>query len=162
MLVVFTKSTSHGRCTVGTKYKCIFNINRTSILSTIETAIQTFHVYGYEDISYHRDELQEQKKFLQRIPSLLLSDKEDHDTGWYYLGTFVYDISKSILGTKGLVNFPILKHSSQDPNIPPLRILLLQINPIIPGVTTDATTAKYLYSCMYRFRVHGEPSLASY
>ena len=72
------------------------------------------------------------------------------------------DISKSILGTNRLVNFPILKHSSQVSKIPPLRFLQLQIDPIIPGVMTDTTTAKYLYSCMYRFRVHGEPSLASY
>ena len=69
------------------------NVSSVSIehpfISTIETAIQTFHVYGHEDISYHDDEPQEQQKFLQGIPSLLLSDntttKEDHDTGWYYL-----------------------------------------------------------------------------
>jgi Sad1 / UNC-like C-terminal len=126
-------------------------------LSTTDTAIQTFHVYGHEDISTNRDE-QKQQQFLKHIPNLLSDNSTKQDDGWYYLGTFVYDISKSIPGTNGLVDFPISKENNPDSPIPPLRILRLHIDPIMDTTTTKS---KYQYSCLYRLRVYGEPSSSS-
>jgi hypothetical protein len=131
-------------------------------LSTTETAIQTFHVYGHEDITLHH--VEQQQQFLHRIPTLLSNHSNSEEDGWYYLGTFEYDISKSILGTNGLVNFPILlTNGDGNVSIPPLRILRLHIDPVNPveDETGTVTPSKYQYSCLYRFRVHGEPSSSS-
>lgn len=132
------------------------------LASTTETAIRTFHVYGHADVSSQRHP--EQESFVQGIPQLRRSDNvttTQAEDGWYYLGTFVHDVTNSIPGTNGLVVFSIpTKHRQDDSPIPPLRIIRLHIDPIVPDTTTATTTneSKYHYSCLYRFRVHGEPA----
>ena len=135
------------------------------LIATTETAIQTFHVYGHEDIQsqspwHHRTE---QERFRQSLSTFMTDPTNRTSTaenGWYYLGTFVYDASESMPGTNGVVQFPI----QMKPTMPPLRIVRLEIDPILIMDTDTTNTAKrpdYKYSCLYRFRVHGVPSSSS-
>ena len=136
------------------------------LVSTTETAIQTFHVYGHEDIQSQSpwDHRTEQERFRQSLSTFMTDPTNRTSTaenGWYYLGTFVYDTSESMPGTNGVVQFPI---QMNNPTMPPLRIVRLEIDPILIMDTDTTNTAKrpdYKYSCLYRFRVHGVPSSSS-
>ena len=132
------------------------------LIATTETAIQTFHVYGHEDIQsqspwHHRTEQERFRQSLSTFMTDLTNRTSTAENGWYYLGTFVYDASESMPGTNGVVQFPI----QRKPTMPPLRIVRLEIDPILIMDTNTAKRPDYKYSCLYRFRVHGVPSSSS-
>jgi SUN domain-containing protein 1/2 len=115
------------------------------VASSTSVAIRTFHVFGYEE------------------------GDDDIRTlhGGFYLVTFEYDTLKTIRGSAGRMEFPIvpslLTSSSETNNtdttslgkpsnvaskVPPARTIRLQI---------DSNWGNVDYTCLYRIRVHGQP-----